>query len=97
VQVSTERQDMVVRNLIRSFLVVSTVMVALKAPYFGSMLGAVGGLTDAVQCFVFPPLIFLKLEGDKLSSWYRVVCRFTVVWGTFIILYTITSIALDFV
>lgn len=88
---------MVFRNLIRTVLVVSTIVVALKAPYFGSMLGAVGGLTDAVQCFVFPPLIFLKLEGDKLSSWYRMMCRFTVVWGSFIILYTITSIALDFV
>ena len=78
-------------------LVVATVIVALKAPYFGSMLGAVGGLTDAVQCFVFPPLIFLKLEGDKLSSWYSTICKFTIIWGSCIIVYTITSIAMDFV
>lgn len=85
---------MVVRNVLRTVLVLGMVTVAIKAPYFGNMLGSVGGLTDAVQCFVFPPMIFLKLEGDKLSTWYRNTCRLTVVWGAFIILYTVSNLTM---
>lgn len=62
VQPATEKKDDICRNAVRTTIVLSTILVALKAPYFGSMMGAVGGLTDAVQCFVFPPLIFLKLQ-----------------------------------
>jgi amino acid permease len=91
---SSESRDYLARNVLRTLLVLSTVTVAIKAPYFGNMLGSVGGLTDAVQCFVFPPMIFLKLEGDKLSVWYRSVCRLTIVWGVFIIGYTMTNILL---
>ena len=64
---SSERRDVIYRNITRTLLVLGTVLVALKAPYFGSMMGAVGGLTDAVQCFVFPPWIFLKLQVSHVS------------------------------
>lgn len=59
---NSERRDLIYRNALRTAVVMGTVLVALKAPYFGSMMGAVGGLTDAVQCFVFPPWIFLKIQ-----------------------------------
>lgn len=48
-----------VRNLIRTVLVVTTVGIAVATPFFGSVIGAVGGLTDALQCFVLPPMIYL--------------------------------------
>ncbi len=63
-------------------------MVALKAPYFGYVMGAVGGLTDALQCFVLPPMIYLKIEGDKLNSMYQTYYILIVFWGLATILYT---------
>ncbi len=35
---------------------------ALKVPYFGAILGSVGGLTDALLAFVIPPLVFFRLK-----------------------------------
>jgi amino acid permease len=63
-------------------------MVALKAPYFGYVMGAVGGLTDALQCFVLPPMIYLKIEGDKLNSMYQTYYILIIFWGLATILYT---------
>jgi hypothetical protein len=51
-------------------------------------MGAVGGLTDAFQCFVLPPLIYLHLEGDKFSSYYQTYHFCIVFWGFATILYT---------
>lgn len=65
---------------------------AVLAPYFGTVLGAVGGLTDALQSFVLPPLIALKLlnhRGPITQYFYRGI----VVWGLVTILYTLLKTA----
>ena len=75
-------------NFIRSSVVLATALVAVMAPYFGTVLGAVGGLTDALQSFVLPPLIALKLlhhRGPLTQYFYRGV----VVWGLCTIFYTL--------
>ena len=94
---NSDRRDVIYRNVIRTIIVLGTILVALKAPYFGSMMGAVGGLTDAVQCFVFPPWIFLRLQGDKLSTPSRYACYGMMLWGAFIILFTFSSIMIEVV
>lgn len=75
-------------NFIRSSIVLATALVAVMAPYFGTVLGAVGGLTDALQSFVLPPLIALKIlhhRGPLTKYFYRAV----VVWGLCTIFYTL--------
>jgi hypothetical protein len=65
-----------------------TALVAVLAPYFGTVLGAVGGLTDALQSFVLPPLIALKLlhhRGPMTQYFYKAI----VVWGLCTICYTV--------
>lgn len=78
------------QNGLRTALVLLTVAVALLSPYSASMLGAVGGLTDALQCFVLPPMIFLKLQGSRLSSCYHVYYALIVIWGLLTMLYTLS-------
>lgn len=83
-----ERKEYIAQNTLRTVIVIGTVVVALKAPYFGYVMGAVGGLTDALQCFVLPPMIYLKIEGDKLNSMYQTYYILIVFWGLATILYT---------
>eukprot|EP00599_Poterioochromonas_sp_BG-1_P010882 CAMPEP_0173145852 /NCGR_PEP_ID=MMETSP1105-20130129/8137_1 /TAXON_ID=2985 /ORGANISM="Ochromonas sp., Strain BG-1" /LENGTH=479 /DNA_ID=CAMNT_0014059927 /DNA_START=271 /DNA_END=1710 /DNA_ORIENTATION=+ len=85
---SNEKNVLYVQNALRTVLVLITVTVALKAPYFGSVMGAVGGLTDALQCFVLPPLIYLKVEGDKLNWVYLTYYLIIILWGLTTIVYT---------
>ena len=63
---------MLFENAVRAGMVLFTVIIALEMPYFGSVLGTVGGFTDATVSFVLPPLIFLKLnEGNHEVSQLR--------------------------
>jgi amino acid permease len=71
-------------------MVIGTATVAIWAPYFGSVLGTVGGLTDALQSFVLPPLICLSISGIyKVPTHRRVLYVFFILWGVGTILYTI--------
>ena len=83
------------KNAIRTGLVVSTAAVAILAPYFGEVLGAVGGLTDALQAFVLPPLICLsmKYKGSmKLHSCRKIFYFFLLFWGFGTIIYTLVKL-----
>lgn len=76
------------QNLLRTALVLLNVGVAIRAPYFGNMLSAVGGLTDAFLCFVMPPLIYrMALKGD-LSTLQSMLYLAVVGWGFCVIFYT---------
>lgn len=57
-----ESNIMHVRNFVRTFLVIFTGAVAIRSPYFGYVLGMVGGLTDALQSFVLPPIIYFQVH-----------------------------------
>jgi amino acid permease len=71
------------RNIIRSLLVLSTALVAIQMPYFGSVLGMVGGLTDAYQSYIIPPLIALHMRPHLLSSSVPspLLLRLIFLWG----------------
>lgn len=81
-----------VRNSVRMLLVVLTAVVAGWTPYFGTLLGQVGGLTDALQAFVLPPLIYLSMHSDSLSGFQRLMYRLILIWGIGTISYTIVSL-----
>ena len=53
-----------VSSSIRVVLVIMTAVVAAINPYFGSTLGAVGGLTDAFQALVLPCIIYLFMMSE---------------------------------
>lgn len=78
----------IMKNMLRACLVLLTAFVAISSPYFGSMLGAVGGLTDALQSFVLPPIIFLRIfQGQVLPSQW-LLYHLILLWGVGTILYT---------
>ncbi len=81
------------QNLLRTCLVLLNVIVAIRAPYFGNMLSAVGGLTDAFLCFVMPPLIFRVALRGELSALQSGLYLAVVVWGTLVIVYTLHHVA----
>lgn len=86
---SSARIEYWAQNGLRTCLVLLTVAIALKCPYSASMLGAVGGLTDALQSFVLPPLIFLNVSGLNLTANQRAYNMLIILWGSITILYTI--------
>jgi amino acid permease len=69
------------RNIIRSLLVLSTAVVAIQMPYFGSVLGIIGGLTDAYQSYIIPPLIALHMGSPRPSSSLRLFHHLLFLWG----------------
>lgn len=83
----------ILRNIVRATVVLSTAIVAINAPYFGSILGLVGGLTDALQSFVLPPIIYLKLSGNNLSSLRSSFYKAIVIWGLCTITFTIIKMS----
>lgn len=83
-----DRTEYWIINTLRTCLVLTTIFVALIFPYFGTVMGAVGGLTDALQCFVLPPMIYLQVEGDKVSSYFQTYYFVIIFWGIATIIYT---------
>ena len=77
------------QNILRAVLVLGNVIVAIRAPYFGNMLSAVGGLTDAFLCFVMPPLIYRVATKGEISSVTSALCVILAVWGLIVISYTL--------
>ena len=80
------------QNIVRTALVLLTVFVAIRAPYFGSTLSAVGGLTDAFLSFVMPPLIFRVAMRGELGPYQSSVYLSIVVWGVVVISYTLNRV-----
>ncbi|XP_043706181.1 amino acid transporter AVT1I-like [Telopea speciosissima] len=50
--------------LIRSLLVISTVIVALTVPFFGSLMALVGAFLSATASIILPCLCYLKISGN---------------------------------
>ena len=82
----------IIKNVIRATLVLLTACIAIGAPYFGSVLGAVGGLTDALQSFVLPPLIGIGLFQNVLTLRQKLTYYSILLFGIFTIFYTILQI-----
>ena len=81
-----------IKNTIRTSIVLSNVIIAIRAPYFGSMLGSVGGLTDAFLCFVVPPLIYSSIFKDDLNSVSKLFYSALTGFGVCIMIYTVVKL-----
>ena len=79
-------------NAIRSFLVVFTLTVAAHFPYFSAVLGSVGGFTDALQAFVVPSLIGLRVFGERLPWELGYFYRFVSSLGLLIMMHTVIKL-----
>jgi hypothetical protein len=71
--------------------VAATVVIAVCIPFFGKLLGKVGGLTDATLAFIVPALI--KTVGNNNSDYRLTMCHklfYSVIgiWGVCLVTYT---------
>mmetsp|Transcript_8085 Transcript_8085/g.13448 ORF Transcript_8085/g.13448 Transcript_8085/m.13448 type:complete len:121 (-) Transcript_8085:48-410(-) len=87
-----EIRTTIIEKAVRTGLVLLNVIVAVKAPFFGGVLGAVGGLTDAFLCFVLPPLIYRNAMGDDLSPMSSNCYVLITVFGVIIVAHTVLSL-----
>lgn len=81
-------------NLVRAGLVLATVCVALRWPRLGAVLAAVGGLTDALQALVLPPLIHMRASGAELGAGGRCAYAAIALAGGALMLRTLLVLAL---
>ena len=90
---STTELRTISQNILRTILVLLNVIIAIRAPYFGNMLSAVGGLTDAFLCFVMPPLIYRAALHGEMTVSQNVLYLLLVAGGFLVILYTLYHVA----
>lgn len=55
-------------NLLRVMMVLTTAVIATKAPYFADVLGTVGGITDSYLAYILPALIMIMVLRRSPSS-----------------------------
>lgn len=86
-------------NTLRAVLVLFTATVALKTPYFGNVLGTVGGFTDATVSFVLPPLIFLTLNRNnpEVSQRWKYFNMVVFAFGCTLVLKTTYTIVMSII
>ena len=84
-------------NAVRLFLVSLTIIIAVHYPYFGVLLGSVGGLTDTFQSYIVPSLICLRIHGDSGENVMMTVALYKLItcFGALIMLYTLGSILMN--
>ena len=70
--------EAILRNLLRTSLVVLTAVVAMRDPKFGSTLGAVGGLTDSFQSFIVPIIVYFYVNRKKIGTAGDFIIHFTI-------------------
>ena len=67
--------------IIRSLLVVSTVVVATAVPFFTFLIALVGSFLNITVAIVIPCLCYLKLFSQKVCVWERGLILFFVAFG----------------
>ena len=73
-----------------------TMTVAAQFPYFSAVLGSVGGFTDALQAFVVPSLIGLRIFGDRIPWGLRYFYRIVSCLGLLIMMHTVIKLLKPF-
>ena len=82
------------RNVVRTLLVLFTAFVAITSPYFGDVLGTVGGVTDSLQSFVLPPVILYRLLKEKLTPFQKIAYSGIFLGGCYMIITTLHKLVL---
>ncbi|KAL1545598.1 amino acid transporter AVT1D-like isoform X1 [Salvia divinorum] len=60
--------------IIRTSLVVSTLVVALAVPYFGSMMALIGSLLIMLMSLVLPCACYMRIESERLTKFQITIC-----------------------
>uniref|UniRef100_A0A0A9EVJ2 Amino acid transporter transmembrane domain-containing protein n=1 Tax=Arundo donax TaxID=35708 RepID=A0A0A9EVJ2_ARUDO len=67
--------------MLRSALVVSTLIIALSVPFFGLVMALVGSLLTMLVTYILPCACFLAILKGKVT-WYQIsVCSFIMAVG----------------
>ncbi|XP_073278258.1 amino acid transporter AVT1A [Primulina huaijiensis] len=76
--------------LLRTALVISSLIVAFLIPFFGTMMSLIGSLFSVLMAIIMPALCFLKIQGKKatktqvvLSAGIAALGIFSAVLGTY--------------
>lgn len=80
------------KNMLRACLVLVTTILAAAFPHFGMMIGVVGGFTDAMQAYVLPPILYLRLHQHELGILSRIFYSSISILGVTIMAYTLVNI-----
>ncbi|XP_019185879.1 PREDICTED: vacuolar amino acid transporter 1-like [Ipomoea nil] len=80
--------------VIRTGLVISTVIVAMAVPFFGYLMSLVGAFLSTAASVILPCLCFLKISGIHRTAWFEVVviCGIVVMGFGFMIVGTYTAL-----
>ncbi|KAF5747564.1 vacuolar amino acid transporter 1-like [Tripterygium wilfordii] len=70
-----------VRIIIRTILVISTLIVGLTVPFFGIVMALIGSLLAMIVAVIFPCVCYLKLLKGKLTKFQIVTCYSTILLG----------------
>ena len=81
---------------IRTVLVALVLAITFLVPHFEDMIGLVGGFVNSFMGFIIPPLLYLKLFKEQLSTMAKWGHVMIMVFGLFCLIasttYTIESI-----
>lgn len=67
--------------LIRTALVLSSLVVALSFPYFGSVMALIGSLMSMIVALIYPCACYLKLQSGRLSTMQITSCILIIIVG----------------
>mmetsp|Transcript_7543 Transcript_7543/g.21614 ORF Transcript_7543/g.21614 Transcript_7543/m.21614 type:complete len:418 (-) Transcript_7543:36-1289(-) len=67
--------------MVRTFTVVSTVVVAYFIPDTVTIISICGAFAAAVSCFVLPPIVYMRMEPPPSTAEYLVACGLVVLGG----------------
>ena len=73
-----------VRFVISTAIVAATLAVGLFVRNVGVVFGFAGALAQSMLCLIMPAGCTLKLRGQFLTQWERVLCYLIIVFGVFI-------------
>nr|GLL18716.1 vacuolar amino acid transporter 1-like [Ipomoea trifida] len=80
--------------VIKTGLVISTVIVAITVPFFGYLMSLVGAFLSTTASVILPCLCFLKISGIHRTTWFEVVviCGIVVMGVGFMVVGTYTAL-----
>ncbi|OIV98631.1 hypothetical protein TanjilG_12754 [Lupinus angustifolius] len=67
--------------VVRTVLVITSLIVALSVPYFGSLMALIGSFMSMLVALIFPCLCYLKLHSGRLSKIQIINCILIIIVG----------------
>ena len=71
-------------TILRTLIVISTVIVALSVPFFGLLMALIGSFLSASVSIILPCLCYLKIYRLQLSLYEASFVRIVLIFGIFV-------------